>query len=459
MSGTHAELSPSKRSRWAACPGSIREEARYPEPPNSPVAIDGTRTHAMLEELVKAGCIRYPESFIGSERTDEYGTFTVDAARVERLNFAIDYIREQARKAGTVPISETRVFPDGLTGRADLHGTIDVQIPGADVYEIIDYKDGMAPVSAENNPQLEQYAIGVLASLEKHPKSFQFTIIQPKLALKGMSAISTWNVPTHVLLERVVPTIVAQAAACDNPNAPLIPGETQCKYCRAKGACPALAGAVNEVITMFAPITPTVDAPLSVPHEIAQKDPHTLSDHELRQIMDAAPLVRQLIDGVEAEIQRRLESGLTVPGYKLVQGKGSRAWSLPEEEMVKKLTGMGIPKASIYETKLISPAKAEKLTWEKKGEVTRLSEIQLKRLANEYVTQKGGKPTVAPESDPRPAIPSAAPLFGAIDVTDTTTVMTIHGDGTTDTLPPFLQGIPDKGAPVPDWLATPSWLQ
>ena len=38
----------------------------------------------------------------------------------------------------------------------------------------------------------------------------------------------------------------------------------------------------------------------------------------------------------------------------------------PEEEMADKLVKMGIPKTAIFETKLITPAKAEKLTWEKR---------------------------------------------------------------------------------------------
>ena len=453
-SSTHAELSPSRRVRWGACPGSVREEARYPEPPDTPAAIDGTRTHAMLEELVKAGCIRFPENLIGTERTDQYGTFTVDAARVERLNLAIDYIRKRAAETKTTPIAETKVFPDGLVGRADMSGTVDVQIPSLEVFELIDYKDGMGQVPAEFNPQLEQYAIGKLAEMETPPPFFRLTIIQPKLSLKGMDPISSWLVSTHDLIDRVVPTLIAQAAATDDPNAPLVPGESQCRYCKAKGACPALAGAINEVFTMFSPIQPDVSAPAA----LAQKDAGVMSNHELRQILEAAPLVRQLIDGVEKEVQRRLEAGQDVPGFKLVSGRGSRKWALPEEEMVKKLTGMGIPKSSLYETTLISPAKAEKLTWDKKGETQKLSDIQLKRLQTEYVAQQSGKPTVAPAHDPRPAIVmNVAPMFGAIDVEATpVSAKYTHPD---DTPPPFLQAPAPEPVAVPDWLAVPAWLQ
>lgn len=429
----HAELSPSKRHRWMMCPGSIREEARYPAPPDGPAAIDGTRTHALLER-----CINYPgfiiENAVGQVVEDDYGSYAIDAERVARIKVALDYIK--SRPNGDKAIAEQRVFPDGLVGRADMSGTVDCQIPDPNVYEIIDYKDGMAPVAAENNPQLVQYAIGVLASLEKHPKSFQLTVIQPKLAMRGMNPISTWNISTQALLQ-AIPYIKAQADATDDPSAPLVPGESQCKYCRAKGACPALAGQVNEVIQMFSPIPS--DA-LSSPEALARKDPNQMDVGELRQILEAAPLVRQLLDGVEKEVQRRLEAGETVPGFKLVRGPGKRAWALPEEEMAKKLAGMGVPKSAMYETKLVSPAKAEKLTWEKDGEVQRLSDRQLKRMANEYVAQQPGKPTVAPEADSREAVVvNAAPMFAAIPVQ--------------------AEVVETTPAPLPDWLSVPAWLQ
>ena len=78
---------------------------------------------------------------------------------------------------------------------------------------------------------------------------------------------------------------------------------------------------------------------------------------------------------------------------------------------------MGIPKGAVYETKLVSPAKAEKLTWEKRdGTKVSLTDRQLKRMEQEYVTKLAGKLTVAPESDSRPAvIMNAAPLFSAVE--------------------------------------------
>jgi hypothetical protein len=415
----HAKLSPSKRSRWALCPGSIREEAKYPEQDSGPAAIDGTHSHTLLEHCIKNG-LSDPMDQVGETFTDHEGTFVVDADRAARVKTAIEYIREESVGGMFKVISEQRVDPEFLLGRSDLSGTVDCQIIGGDILELIDYKDGMGIVTAEGNMQLEQYAYGVLAGFKlpvngDYPFStVRMTIIQPKLALRGMPAITSHEVSVRFLLDNAG-TIITQAAATDKPDAPLVPGESQCKYCRAKGSCSALASNVmKEVGIMFQPV---VTQTLDVAQQSADKDPSTMDDAQIAQIMEAAPLMRQLLEGVEKEALRRLEAGQTIPGLKLVNGRGSRAWALPEAEMAEKLVKMGIPKTAVYETKLVTPAKAEKLTWEKRdGTKVTLTERQLQRMEQEYVAKLAGKLTVVPESDGRPAvIKNAAPLFSAVE--------------------------------------------
>ena len=415
----HAQLSPSKRNRWALCPGSIREEAKYPDQGSGPAAIDGTHSHTLLEHCIKNG-LSDPMGQVGETFTDHEGAFKVDADRAERVKVAINYIRERSI-GGVLPVvSESKVDPAFLLGRSDLSGTVDVQIVDNFTLEIIDYKDGMGIVSVEGNMQLEQYAYGVLAGYKlpvngAYPfKTIRMTIIQPKLAMRGMQPITSHTVTVRSLLDNMG-TIVAQAAATDKPDAPLVPGESQCKFCRAKGSCSALANNVmKEVGIMFQPV---VNQPLDIAQQSADKDPSKMDDAQIAQIMEAAPLMRQLLEGVEAEALRRLKAGQAIPGLKLVNGKGSRAWTLPETEMAEKLVKMGIPKGAVYETKLVSPAKAEKLTWKKKdGTDVTLTERQLNRMEQEYVSKLAGKLTVAPESDGRPAvIMNAAPLFSAVE--------------------------------------------
>ena len=410
-------LSPSKRSRWALCPGSIREEAKYPDQPSGPAAVDGTHSHTLLEHCIKVN--GSATAYIGATMHDHEGTFIVDADRANRVQIALNYIIERSMSGLFPVISEERVDPEHLTGRKDLSGTVDCQIIGTDILELIDYKDGMGIVSAEGNMQLEQYAYGVLAGYKlpvngAYPiDKVRMTIIQPKLALRGMKPITSHEVSVRDLLANMG-TIIAQAAATDKPDAPLVPGESQCKFCRAKGSCSALASNVmKEVGIMFQPVMQTLD----VAQQSADKDPSTMDDAQIAQIMEAAPLMRQLLEGVEKEALRRLEVGQSIPGLKLVNGRGSRAWALPEEEMAEKLVKMGIPKSAIYETKLVTPAKAEKLTWDKKdGTKVQLTDRQLTRMEQEYVVKMAGKLTVVPESDSRQAVVmNAAPLFSAVE--------------------------------------------
>lgn len=408
----HANLSPSSRHRWGACPGSVREEARYPEQPSGPAAVDGTHSHTLLEHCLKQG-IDKAATLIGQTMTDHDGEFKVDADRAERVQFALDYIASRVEFGDTV-ISETRVHPDSLVGRDDMSGTVDVQIISADGshLELIDYKDGMAPVEAKGNPQLEQYGVGVVAECQDRgelaPMHITMTIIQPKLRVKGMSGITSHTITLGELMQ-AKDKMIAEAAATDKPDAPLVPGESQCKYCAHKGACSAM-------VTQAMAKSGVSFANLDVAKQAADKEPTSMSDAQIVEILEAAPLLRQMIEGVEAEAQRRLEAGHNISGLKLVKGRGSRNWALPEDEMAEKLRKMGLPKEAIYQTKLISPAQIEKVTWKKKDVDTRLSELQIKRLNTEYIKKTDGKLTVALASDDRPAvIVGAAEMFQSVE--------------------------------------------
>lgn len=424
---THANLSPSKAHRWLVCPGSIREEAAYPSSDNdsSPAAIDGTHSHYLLECCIIGG-LEDPGVAIGRSLKDHEGEFTVDDDRAARVRVAIAYIKDRGKELGhdCEVIAEEKVNPQHFLGRDDLSGTVDVQIhaPTARVLEIIDYKDGMNYVPVEDNPQLELYGLGALAALKlpvngDYPFStVRLTVIQPKLLLKGGRAISWVEMPVRQLIEKISKYVIG-AMMTDQADAPLVPGESQCKYCRAKGCSARASAAMKEAGMLFGPI---MEQATEIAQQAADKTPSTMSNDQIRQLIEAAPLMRQLLVAAEDEAMRRFDTGVVVPGLKVVHGRGSRAWALDEDDIAEKLMKFGIPKASVYEVKLISPAKAEKITWKAKRNGTvenrQLTERQIKTLRNEYVTMLAGKLTVVPESDNRPAVVmNAAPLFGAVE--------------------------------------------
>ena len=402
----HAKLSPSSAHRWTRCPGSVREEAKYPDNAG-PAALDGTRTHALLEMCLVTGMD--PELMVGMTTSDDEGSYTIDADRAKRVKVAVDHVRDLGGEVTT----ERRVDPSRLVGRDDLGGTVDVTVIVGDTAHIIDYKDGVTPVEAVENEQLIAYALGHLAQYNlpingDYPvKRMVLTIVQPKLALKGLPPITSWELSVESLLSRIG-DLVVKAAATDAPDAPLVPGEKQCRFCKAKGGCAAVNTHVMDAVGMFKSI--------DIVQQAAVTEPTEMSNDKLREIIEAAPLLRQLLEASEAEALRRMQMGQTIPGLKVVNGRGSRAWAHPEDEMVTKLKKIGIPAGALYVTKLISPAQAEKLTWEKRdGTKVQVSDKMKLQMERELIVKLAGKPTVASESDPRPAVVTdASAMFGAV---------------------------------------------
>ena len=270
----HSRLSPSSRHRWANCPGSVREESKYPNDEAGPAALDGTRSHAMLDYCLKTQTD--PMTMVGHVFPHEMGDFIIDQARSERVKVTWDYVQGRYYQA------EERVDPSNLLGRDDMSGTVDIIVFGDEVLEIIDYKDGMHPVSAVDNAQMGQYAYGVLSKWTTSAKTIRMTIIQPKLAIRGLPVISSHDVDKEEFLARKN-IIIAQASATDDHDAPLIPGEDQCRYCRAKGSCTAL---VNKSLVALDV------SPIDIAQQSANKDPTTMDNDQLAKLLEAAPLIR-----------------------------------------------------------------------------------------------------------------------------------------------------------------------
>lgn len=400
MSTGHATLSPSSRHRWQRCPGSVKAESLFPEDSSNAASVDGTHSHTLLEHMLKNPV---PGGFVGLVLKDHDGEFVVDKDRLERVQFAIDYIKT----IPGMPVTEQRVDPFPILGRFDMSGTVDVQIVTDEWLTLIDYKDGMNPVDAKDNPQLEQYGFGVIPNREWIP-NMRFVIIQPKLRLKGMTGISVHEMPTAEFLAKT-DQIIQEAIATDDPNAPLVPGEVQCKYCKAKGTCTAL---VNQTLASSGITFEDLSK------EAADIEPNTLSDQRIREVLEAAPLIRQMIEGVEKEALRRFEAGLPIEGLKAVRGRGTRGWALEEDVIAEKLKKMGLPKDIIWKQSLISPAQAEKATWEKRdGTKVSLTDRQVKIIKSEYIKSSDGKIQIVPEADERKAVAiSAAGMFADLSV-------------------------------------------
>lgn len=402
---THARLSPSDKA-WPHCPGSVRENAAYPDIPGE-AALSGTGSHLLLEMCMKNGtrAEAYVGQIIGINHEEQPGGWTVDSERAARVQQCLDYITTRVKALkGFYPDckitveAESKSNPGALCNRDDWNGTCDITITvinahGFCVYlEVIDYKDGREWVDVQDNSQLLAYLYGKMAPHIKHggklaPERIsdtRQTIVQPKchppvryVDLTGVAAFEAFY------------DLAEAAAATDDPNAPLIPdgkrGKGHCRWCKhgRAGNCAALNNnALQEANNMPALDTTTGHAAIFELTTVAEIE--RMSDAALAQLFDREAPVMQVFTHIKAEIEKRVKQrGMN--GFEMGDGRGSNVYVVKEEEVAKRLKAARLSSDTIWQKKLISPAQLMKLPDDE------LSPTLKKKLEKELITFKAGE--------------------------------------------------------------------
>ncbi len=298
----HAILSASGAYRWLACTPSAKLEEAFPER-TSEYAEEGRLAHSIAELYMRKHYLEPmgPKKFAAALKSLQQNPL-YQPEMLKHIEAYLDYIAGVVHGFGSPPYIAGEKRLDFSAYVPEGFGTGDCIVIGGEVLHIVDLKYGKGvPVSAERNPQMMLYALGAWLEYSfLYPiNRVQMTIFQPRL-----DTVAEYAMPIADLIawgDSIKP-IAARAFAGEGD---FVPGD-HCQFCRAKALCRARAE-FNTALEEFHLMRP----PLISNAEVGDL---------LARAQNLAAWASDLKEYALAECLR----GGEVPGWKAVEGRGSR---------------------------------------------------------------------------------------------------------------------------------------
>lgn len=403
----HSVFAPSGASRWLSCPGSLIPNLLAPDTSGYDAAM-GTVAHEVAEEWLTTK-VR-PKHRIGDCEWVVNGgrlfQIDIDASMLDYVERYVDwclilpgdqYVEQKVDLSSIMPI-------DNQLGTADfISATF-----GKLVITDLKYGKGVQ-VYAEENPQALLYAYG---AFQEHDWLYGFQEIEIRICQPRLGHFDTWTVTRNELLA-FSEYVRERAKLAWDFNAPRVAGAKQCTFCRVKADCPANAKMARDVTRLMFADEFELDASEVVElkdeirtggFDIKPPEPVKLTTEELAKVVKYRKAVEAWFKTVEVELFQRACRGITIPGYKLVEGRSNREF-IDQAKAASVLTSNGVDELDIYTVKMCSPTQAEKLLINAGHRSKSIPDI----LDSKLVRKPSGKPTLVPMTDKR------APLTSTIE--------------------------------------------
>ncbi len=365
----HAVLSASGAHRWLNCTASARLEEKY-ESTQTKYTMEGTLAHELAElklrktyetmstktynarlKEIKENELYKPEMEAHTDTYAEYIKSIMYTSKSPYIN--IEYKTDFSK-----------YVPEGF-------GTTDCVIVEGNTLHVIDFKYGQGvAVSAENNPQMMLYALGIYeaVSMIYNIEKVNLTIVQPRL-----DNISEYETTVSELINWGENTVKSKAEEAFMGLGTFEPGEW-CRFCKAKGECRARAERNLEAV-----------------EELQNHDARLLENFEIGNILMQCKDVEDWLKDLRETALNKILNGEKVEGWKAVEGRSNRIIT-DIDKAFELLKENGFNEAVLYERKPLSLTELEKLVGKKKfGE-----------LMTEFIEKPKGKPALVEICDKRP---------------------------------------------------------
>lgn len=353
----------STAKRVINCPGSVALVDKMPPKPSSSYADTGTLLHDTIADVLNGK--GKPLDYIGRKRQEIELTYDLIDEKLLPALKALDEVDPNAEMEYAVEsvVGFGDFLPD-VFGSVDLIGRLRRRAI------LLDWKFGDPffgePVEVEENPQLMFYAAAAMRTPEtkwvfEDIDDIELVIVQPPLVKRWVTTIKR--------IKQFEADLARAVKIALKPDAPLAAGE-HCRWCAAKPVCPLMTGAIDR---------------------IAKAKIEALPVEQIAHYLDQIPMVEAFIKDLQQLAHGLIEEGNTVPGWKLVNKRATRQW-VDTDKAAAFLMQSGVEP---FEEKIITPAAADKLLKKAK-----------QNLPDDLVVAVSSGSTLAPESDPRPAVAS-----------------------------------------------------